>query len=105
MNVQLLHFTACPHWRTVHARLTEALTRAGLPGQPVELVEVGNDEDAEALLFPGSPTVRLDGNDPFPHADGAHGLTCRVYRTPDGLAGSPTVEQLTEALVAARGPR
>jgi len=25
-------------------------------------------------------------------------MTCRVYRTDDGLTGSPTVEQLVEAL-------
>ena len=29
------------------------------------------------------------------------GLACRVYRTPDGLAGSPTTEQLRAALHAA----
>jgi hypothetical protein len=26
------------------------------------------------------------------------GLTCRIFETPDGLGGSPTVEQLREAL-------
>jgi hypothetical protein len=30
--------------------------------------------------------------------DAPAGLSCRVYRSDDGLAGSPTVEQLIEAL-------
>jgi hypothetical protein len=30
--------------------------------------------------------------------DAPAGLSCRVYRSDDGLAGSPTVEQLIKAL-------
>jgi hypothetical protein len=49
------------------------------------------------LSFHGSPTIIVDGHDPFPTA-GQPGLACRIYQTPAGPAGAPTVEQLRSAL-------
>jgi len=43
----------------------------------------------------------VDGEDAFADADTAVGLSCRVYRTPDGAAGAPTVEQLQAVLAHA----
>lgn len=40
----------------------------------------------------------VDGVDPFAGPDLHLGLACRVYTTPAGLAGSPTVEQLRAVL-------
>jgi hypothetical protein len=49
--------------------------------------------------FRGSPTVLVDGRDPFLDRDSPVGrLACRVDRTEDGLAGAPTVDQLVAAL-------
>jgi hypothetical protein len=62
------------------------------------LEQVETAEDAERLQFIGSPTVLIKGRDPFAGVGRAFGLTCRVYETPDGLAGSPTLEQLREVL-------
>ncbi|MDU0314090.1 hypothetical protein RKE38_10375 [Phycicoccus sp. M110.8] len=59
---------------------------------------VESTEDADRLGFTGSPTILLDGTDPFPQPGEISALSCRVYTTPDGLAGSPTVEQLADAL-------
>jgi len=100
VNVDLLYFDGCPNWPVAHERITEALRRAGYQDAPVNLVKVSTDEEAHALDFPGSPTVRLDGRDLFPSRGGA-GLACRVYSTPEGLAGSPTVNQLVESIVSA----
>jgi hypothetical protein len=50
------------------------------------------------MQFRGSPTVLVDGRDPVLDRDAPVGLSCRVYRTVDGLAGSPTLEQLVAAL-------
>ena len=55
-------------------------------------------EEAEAARFRGSPTVLVDGRDPFADPAAPVGLSCRVYRTADGLAGSPTVDQLLAVL-------
>ncbi len=65
------------------------------------LERVETPEDAERLRFVGSPTILLDGRDPFAGATVAFGLTSHVYQTPEGLAGSPTPEQLRAALRAA----
>ncbi len=43
-------------------------------------------------------TVLVDGVDPFADASAPVGLSCRVFRTPDGLRGAPTVEQLVRVL-------
>jgi hypothetical protein len=48
--------------------------------------------------FRGSPTVLVDGRDPFADRQAPVGLSCRVYSTPEGLAGAPTVAQLIEVL-------
>ncbi|WP_258068755.1 hypothetical protein [Rathayibacter sp. AY1C1] len=43
----------------------------------------------------------VDGADLFPDSNATIGLACRIYVTPDGLAGAPTMEQLRSALSAA----
>ncbi len=48
-----------------------------------------------------SPTVLIDGVDPFADPDAPVGLSCRVYRTAGGVEGSPTLEQLRLAVTAA----
>ena len=98
MDIELLYSTGCPNQRLAEERLAEALAAVGRPGAEVTLRAVETDEDAQALRFPGSPTIRVDGRDPFPTTARTYGLTCRVYPTPDGLAGAPTVDQLVQAL-------
>ncbi len=56
----------------------------------VVLHRVESEEEAAALGFCGSPTIRVDGVDPVPPPAGEPtGLTCRVYRLADGRY-SPT---------------
>jgi ABC-2 type transport system permease protein len=63
------------------------------------MVAVNSDEEARRLGFPGSPTVRIDGRDPFPVPErGQGGLACRVYATPEGMRSIPTAGMLREAL-------
>jgi hypothetical protein len=64
----------------------------------VERRLVVTPEQAEAARFPGSPTVLVNGRDPFADPAAPVGLSCRVYGTADGLAGAPTVEQLLAVL-------
>ena len=61
-------------------------------------VNVATPEDAERLRFRGSPTILIDGLDPFAEESAPVGLSCRVLPTPDGLRGAPTHAQLVEAL-------
>lgn len=98
MDVELRYLDGCPSWRTARANLGTALERTGRAGLPIRLVEVTTHKQAMSLGFRGSPSILLDGEDAFPTTDAAVGLACRIYATPDGPAGSPTVEQLIAGL-------
>jgi len=97
MKLELLYFDDCPNWTTASERLTAVAASRGLV---VERRTVATVEEAEAERFRGSPTILIDGRDPFASGDEPVGLACRVYQTPDGPAGSPTIEQL-EAVIDA----
>jgi hypothetical protein len=96
--VTLRYFDGCPSWQTADSRLRQALDGTGHGDVIVSYEKVDTPEDAERLGFIGSPTVLIDGTDPFAAPGALSGLACRVYTTPEGLAGSPTLDQLTEVL-------
>lgn len=96
-QVELLYFDDCPNWRDAD----EVLSR--LAGEvEFELTRrlVETTEQAEALGFRGSPSILVDGVDVFASGDEPVGLSCRIYQTPEGSAGSPTLGQLRAALAA-----
>ena len=93
MDIELDYFDGCPSWRTVDERLRSVLDAAGRT-EAITYVRVETNEDAQRLQFHGSPTILIDGRDPFDVQGMCVGLTCRLYQTPVGLAGSPTTEQL-----------
>lgn len=97
MRLELLYFDDCPNWTIAAERLDAVAARRGLT---VERRIVATPEEAEAARFRGSPTILVDGEDPFASGDEPIGLACRVFQTPLGPAGSPTTEQL-EAVVGA----
>lgn len=95
MDVTLLYFDGCPSWQTAHARLAELADELGLT---VIRWQVTTPEQAEEVGFRGSPTILVDGRDVFAEGDEPVGLSCRVYQTPDGPAGAPTLAQLRGVL-------
>lgn len=97
MGVQLLYFDGCPHWTLAQERLRSALAKVGRDDE-IAHVLVDTPEDAERLGFVGSPTILVDGRDPFATGPEQPALACRVFSTPNGREGSPTVEQLMEVL-------
>ncbi|QBI18794.1 thioredoxin family protein [Egibacter rhizosphaerae] len=94
-TVRLLYFDGCPNWQNAEARLRALQAEAGFE---LERQRVETAEDAERLGFRGSPTVLVDGVDPFADGTAPIGLACRVYATSDGLHSAPTVEQLRAVL-------
>ena len=102
-KVEILYFDGCPTYLEAEKTLREVLKKQGEDAE-VERVAVNTDEEAQRLRFPGSPTIRVDGEDLFPVPDRAgYALGCRMYATPEGLRGSPTAEILDEALTAKEG--
>jgi hypothetical protein len=98
-RIELLYWDGCPSHPEALALLREVLARRGVVTE-VELREVHSQEEAEALRFPGSPTIRVDGRDVDP--DGASrrpALNCRIYRSEDGrVSPLPSRTQLEAAL-------
>jgi hypothetical protein len=90
MRVELLWWEGCPSYPAAIAEVREIMREEGLDPDALQLREVDTDEDAASERFPGSPTIRVDGEDVVPSAeDEPHSLTCRVYRLRDGRY-SPT---------------
>ena len=98
MQITLRYFDGCPNWRLAEARMTEALAAAGGPGSAIAYERVETQEEAERLGFRGSPTLLVDGEDPFADQDAPVGLACRIYRTEEGPRAYPSVTQLRAAL-------
>jgi hypothetical protein len=101
MDVTLLYFDECPNWLVANERLDTLLVE--YPGMSITRHEVDTPEEAERTGFRGSPSILIDGVDPFAGPDDPVGLACRVYQTPAGLAGAPTVDQLRHVLSRGRG--
>ena len=99
MKVEILYFDGCPGCEGAQQAVQEALARRGMDDARLDLVAVNTDEDAERLKFPGSPTLRADGEELFPVPERrVLALGCRMYLTPEGLKGHPTSEMIEEAL-------
>ena len=99
MDITLQYFDGCPNWKIAAERLTAIAVEH--PGTVVTQRLVENLADAEAIGFRGSPSILVGGTDLFPNPAAPVGLACRIYTTPTGLVGAPTLEQLRKAITAA----
>ena len=79
-------------------RVATALHAIGRGEVVVRYRLIDTPEAAEATGFAGSPTIAVDGLDLFPSEGRTSDLACRIYFTPEGTAGLPTVQQLEAAL-------
>ncbi|MFV0131860.1 alkylmercury lyase family protein [Streptomyces sp. HMX87] len=96
MRITVLTVPQCPNAAPALERVNAAL--AGRAAE-VKLVEVDGQEQAAARGMTGSPTILLDGVDPFAPAGAVPSVSCRLYRDADGtVAGVPSVAALREAL-------
>lgn len=98
MEITLQYFDGCPNWSIAADRLSTIASER--PGITLNHRLIETLDDAEAIGFRGSPSILLDGVDPFADPLAPVGLACRVYITPAGLAGAPTLEQLRDAIPA-----
>ena len=81
--------------------LAEAL--AGYPPVPVARQMITDAAGAAARGMHGSPTLLVNGEDPFAAPGTPTALACRLYRDEDrSLHGAPSVPALRRALKHAR---
>lgn len=96
MEITLQYFEGCPNWKITEQHLNRLIANGLQASLAYELVDT--EELAIERGFRGSPTVLIDGVDPFAEAETPLGVACRVYRTEKGPAGSPTIDQLRDAI-------
>ena len=102
MRLTLLHIQDCPNVATLWDRLAQLVV-----GEDAELTMrlVESEDQAAALGMSGSPTLLIDGRDPFAEPGRSASLSCRLYRDETGhLVGAPSVTQLRGALDLAAAP-
>jgi hypothetical protein len=97
MKIELLYFNDCPSWKAALKNLETAQAAEDVEAE-IQLIEVVNNEQAARLKFLGSPSFCVDGQDLWPEARETYNLSCRVYATPHGMRGVPTVEMLRKKI-------
>jgi hypothetical protein len=96
VNIELLYVANCPNHVVALERLRATLCAESLQ-MPVNEVLVSDGAMAQSLKFPGSPTIRINGQDVEPHSGQttSFGLMCRLYS--DG-SGIPSERSLRAAI-------
>ncbi|MBL8078221.1 MAG: hypothetical protein JNM55_09700 [Anaerolineales bacterium] len=97
MKIELLYFDGCPSWEEGLKNLEAALKEEGVTSS-VDRIKVNDDDEANHLKFLGSPSFRVDQQDLWHEERDTYSLSCRIYSTPDGIKGWPTVEMLRTRL-------
>jgi Alkylmercury lyase len=107
MDLTVLAVPGCPHAPVLSDRLTAVLE--GRAGVWVSHQVISDESEAARRGMHGSPTLLIDGVDPFAGRGQAPSMSCRLYRAENGqLSGAPSAGQLRQAigqaLAAADGP-
>lgn len=103
VDVELIVVPDCPHASAAKELLRTALAAAGLPAPDVRVTVIASQREAEERGFVGSPTVLINGIDPFAEPGRPPALACRIYPGPGGPSGLPPIDELTGALRSAVG--
>jgi hypothetical protein len=95
MRIEVLYVPGCPNHSPAVERLERVLLSESLQAD-IESVPVNSDAEAKALRFPGSPTIRVNGNDVESIETTTPSLSCRLYANRSGV---PSEELLRTALL------
>ncbi len=101
LGIEVLVVTDCPNRQAALDRLRTALDTLGDPPATITERTIDDPAGAQAAGMHGSPTIRIDGRDPFAGPDATPSVSCRLYQSATGLDGAPAVDDLVAALSAA----
>lgn len=97
MELTLLTVADCPNATVFQQRLGIALT--AYPDAVLRHRVVADEAEAVEAGMAGSPTLLIDGADPFAVPGQVAGLCCRIYRDEAGHpAGAPSAAAIQKAL-------
>jgi hypothetical protein len=97
MELTVLAVPGCPNAPVLERRLAAAL--AGRPPVTVTRHVIASAAEAAEWGMHGSPTLLVNGQDPFAEPGTAPAVACRLYRGEDGrLDGAPTEAALRRVL-------
>ena len=98
MTIEILYFAGCPKHEVADKRVRDVLNDLGVEA---ELVHINAKDEATAVQvrFPGSPTIRVNGEDVAPGSnEEPYSMRCRVYPTATGFDGAPGEEAIRTAI-------
>ena len=97
MHLTVLAEPGCPNADVLTSRLAAVL--AGRAGISVSHEVIRDDREAAHWGMHGSPTLLIDGVDPFAEPGQQPSMSCRLYRADDGqLSGAPSAGRLRQAI-------
>jgi predicted DsbA family dithiol-disulfide isomerase len=97
MQLTVLAVPGCPNARVLEQRLAGLL--AGRPEVTMTRRVIADAAEAARWGMRGSPTLLVDGQDPFAGSGSGAVVACRLYRDEQGrLDGAPTVSALRDVL-------
>ena len=97
MQLTVLAVPDCPNAGLLEQRLAQVLD--GRPDVTVSRYVVEDQDEATRRGMRGSPTLLIDGTDPFAEPGQQASVSCRLYRDSSGRAdGAPSVSQLRQVI-------
>jgi hypothetical protein len=96
MEVRILYIEDCPNIGLAEQRVREVAD--GDPEIRIVRQRVADPADTAATGLHGSPTILIDGVDPFAAPDTEPSWACRVFLSAYGIQGAPSTKQLREAM-------
>jgi hypothetical protein len=99
LKLQLLYIADCPNTEATRRLLNDTLRAISLT-EEIQEIEVSDSSQAEALSFPRSRTIRIDGVDVEPGVplEKSNGLSCRIYIIDGKRRTAPTQKMIRGAI-------
>ena len=92
MKIEILYVPGCPNYQAASDAVKNLLATESLQAE-IREVAVHTETAAAALRFPGSPTIRVNGEDVEPESAGGAGLACRLYMNRSGIPADAAIRR------------
>ncbi len=102
--VEVIYWQECPSWKLALDRIKKAVEEIEAEIEKIKIEvrerEIKDDEEAQKIGFPGSPTIKVNGIDIDPQGaeQNIKGLTCRVYKIGGKLLPLPPYEFIKQRI-------